>query len=123
LNLLGGGISGSPIKVLKNSVLRWRIANEDDNVHILSVQFVGVAEIWYSISLLSEVSYDYFYNAMFFYYSYREEESERKRKRLEDELNAKKRLLNLDRGLSRLSANKSNIVTIARITIDDENIW
>lgn len=36
-----GGIWGSPIKVLKNSVLRWRIANEDDNVHILSVQFVG----------------------------------------------------------------------------------
>jgi hypothetical protein len=39
LNLLGG-ISGSPIKVLKNSVLRWRIADEYDNVHILSVQFV-----------------------------------------------------------------------------------
>lgn len=34
-------IWGSPIKVLKNSVLRWRIANENDNVHILSVNFVG----------------------------------------------------------------------------------
>ena len=82
-----------------------------------------MAEIWYSINLLSEVSYDYFYNAMFFYYIYREEERERKRKRLEDELNAKKRILNLDRESSRLSANKSNIVTIARITIEDENIW
>ena len=59
----------------------------------------------------------------FFYYIYREEERERKRKRLEDELNAKKRILNLDRESSRLSANKSNIVTIARITIEDENIW
>ena len=59
----------------------------------------------------------------FFYYIYREEERERKRKRLEDELNAKKRILNLDRELSRLSANKSNIVTIARITSEDENIW
>ncbi len=59
----------------------------------------------------------------FFYYIYRAEERERKRKRLEDDLNAKKRLLNLDRELSRLSANKSNIVTIARITIEDENIW
>ena len=26
---------------MKNSVLRWRIANEDDNVHIISVNFVG----------------------------------------------------------------------------------
>jgi ABC-type transport system involved in cytochrome c biogenesis ATPase subunit len=59
----------------------------------------------------------------FFYYNIRAEERERKRRRIENELSAKKRLLNLDRELSRLSANKSNIVTIARITIEDENIW
>lgn len=59
----------------------------------------------------------------FFYCAIRAEERERKRKRLEEELNARKRLLNLDRELSRLSANKANIVTIARITIEDDNIW
>ena len=59
----------------------------------------------------------------FFYYIYRLEERERKKKRLEDQLRDKQRISDLDRELSRIHSDKSQIITVARITIKDERLW
>ena len=53
-----GGFWGNPIKVLKNSELRWRIANYNDNIHIMSVSFVGNAP-GCTVSINPSCDYEY----------------------------------------------------------------